>query len=319
VDIPVKEEMKGVRITVLMAVFNGSHYLGEAIESILNQTRGDFRFLIINDGSTEPVEDIIMSFGDPRIELHHQEHMGLPRTLNKGIGLCKGDYIARMDADDLSPPERLEAQAAELDDDENLDLIGCFFNVIDDYGKVLETREMPIDPLYRLWRLQFHNNYAHGSVMFRKSAVIAAGMYNESLTYAQDFDLWCRMSGPNNTKIIPRPLYCHRIRSDGRQTSVRHYRAQLANAASISNRSLLACNPDLPVDLCPDVRALYWKFERDTLSTECLSGMVKTFEGFCRRYGIADKERRRLERRLAQDTWEELQRVADTDSHSQKA
>ncbi len=150
----------------------------------------------------------------------------------------------------------------------------------------------------------------------RKQAVIAAGMYDESRTYAQDFDLWCRLSKPHNTRIMPRVLYAHRLRNDGQQVSVRHYSTQLAVAAEISNKCLIACNPALETELCRDIRALYWKFEREALPPDCVSSMIRTFEGFCRRFGIADKERRRLERQVAQDTWEELQRAQAGDSMS---
>lgn len=303
--------MSTPRITVLMSVYNGRRYLAEAIESILCQTRGDFEFLMIDDGSVEPVHDIIESFRDPRIRFLRQENQGLTCTLNRGLRLAQGDYVARMDADDVSYPERLEAQAAELDSDPSLELVGCYFNVIDDRSAVIESKELPLDSVYRLWRLQFHNNYAHGSVMLRRDAVARVGMYDESLACAQDFDLWCRLSRADNTKILPKVLYAHRIRSDGAQTSVRHYNAQLATAALISNRSLMACNPELEPEQCADVRALYWKFERECLPQESIDQVTRTFEGFCRRFGIADRERRRLARRFAQDTQEELERIRE--------
>jgi len=305
------------RITVLMSVYNGRRYLAEAMESILGQTRTDFEFLVIDDGSVEPVQDIIESFRDQRIRFHRQENQGLTRTLNRGLNLARGEYIARMDGDDVSHPERLEVQAAELDADPSLELIGCFFHVVDDRGAVIETKELPLDSVYRLWRLQFHNNYAHGSVMMRKDAVVRAGMYDEGLTCAQDFDLWCRLSHANNTKIVPKALYSHRIRSDGNQTSVRHYNTQLATAAFISNKSLMACNPELEPEQCVDIRALYWKFERECLPPDRLDSVMQTFEGFCRRFGLADKERRRLERQFAQDTQEEFERARGMDLFAQ--
>lgn len=311
--------MSKPRITVLMSVYNGRRYLAEAMESILRQTRSDFEFLIIDDGSVEPVAEIIESFEDPRIRFFRQENQGLTRTLNRGLRLARGQYIARMDADDVSYPERLEAQAAELDAAPSLDLVGCFFHVIDDRGAVIETKELPLDSVYRLWRLQFHNNYAHGSVMLRKDAVMRVGMYDEGLTCAQDFDLWCRLSRADNTKILPRTLYAHRIRSDGAQTSVRHYSAQLATAALISNRCLMACNPDLEPEQCADVRALYWKFEREHLPPDRIECVMQTFDGFCRRFGLADTERSRLERQFARDTTEELRRIAgEIDPYKQR-
>src|SRR3990170_6306785 len=100
-------------ITVLMSVYNGERFLREAIESILNQTYRDFEFLIINDGSTDSSREIILSYNDPRIRLIDNElNIGLTRSLNKGLRLARGKYIARQDADDISFRKRLEKQVA---------------------------------------------------------------------------------------------------------------------------------------------------------------------------------------------------------------
>ncbi|TNE70794.1 glycosyltransferase family 2 protein, partial [bacterium] len=102
-------------ITCLMSVYNGEEFLREAMDSILDQTYTNFEFLIINDGSTDDTVPIIESYDDPRIRLIHNEvNIGLTKSLNKGIGLAKGEYIARMDADDISLPERFERQIEVL-------------------------------------------------------------------------------------------------------------------------------------------------------------------------------------------------------------
>src|SRR5580698_9685158 len=103
------------KVTVLMPVYNGEKYIKEALESILQQTFIDFEFLIINDGSTDNSVSIIKSFNDNRIRLiHNEKNSGLVYSLNKGIGLSNGEYIARMDCDDVSIPERLEKQVGFL-------------------------------------------------------------------------------------------------------------------------------------------------------------------------------------------------------------
>ncbi len=168
--------MSHPKVTVLMSVFNDQGYLAQAVESILNQSFGDFEFLIIDDGSTEPLE-ALNSISDSRIVVHRQENIGLTRSLNKGIKLAVGEFIARMDADDVSEPQRLEAQIAELESHPQVDLVGSFFDIVDCEGRLIERKELITDPIYRLWRLQFHNNYGHGTVMFRKRAVADIGMY----------------------------------------------------------------------------------------------------------------------------------------------
>ncbi|MBN2301281.1 MAG: glycosyltransferase family 2 protein, partial [Lentisphaerae bacterium] len=95
------------KITVLMAVYNGERYVREAINSILGQTFADFEFLIINDGSTDHSRELISSYHDPRLRLIDNDHnLGLTKSLNRGIAAARGEYLARMDADDVSVPER---------------------------------------------------------------------------------------------------------------------------------------------------------------------------------------------------------------------
>jgi glycosyltransferase involved in cell wall biosynthesis len=103
------------KVTVLMPVFNVERYLQEAIESILNQTFSDFEFIIIHDPSTDITAEILQSFGDPRIKITNNEKiLGLIESLNTGLGIARGEYIARMDSDDISLPERLEKQVNYL-------------------------------------------------------------------------------------------------------------------------------------------------------------------------------------------------------------
>ncbi len=302
--------MQTPKVTVLMSVYNGRAHLVEAVESILSQDFMDFEFLIIDDGSPESFDDIISSFNDNRIVVIHHENMGLTRSLNKGLLLARGQYVARMDADDISEQGRLIIQASRLDARGNLDLVGCFFNVIDEQGTVIERKRPFIDPVYRLWRLQFHNNYGHGSVMMRKKSVIQAGMYDESFRYAQDFDLWSRLSRKENTEMIQEVLYSYRMVNKGEQSSVRNYDIQLANAMLISNRSLKSCNPALSDSDCSEIRALYWEFEFDGVSSEGLSLVPDTLTGFCERYGIRGREKADLFVQVASDAIAEMTRSA---------
>jgi len=305
-------DLKSPKVTVLMSVYNGQQYLAEAIESILGQTFQDFEFLIINDGSTEPVNQLIGSYNDDRIVLITQENLGLTRSLNKGLALARGSYVARMDSDDISLPTRLEAQVAEMDRDAKLALVGCFFDVVDEHGNLIERKELITDPVYRLWRLQFHNNYGHGSVMLRKEPIMAIGMYNESLRYAQDYDLWCRLSTKSNTKMIPEALYRYRMVTEGGQASVANLDVQLLNAVRISNRNLMACHPCLTETDCEEIRTLYWKLHRDCMSPKGIAALPPTLEGFCRRFNIEGHEKLSLIRRVVRDALDELDSIDST-------
>lgn len=302
--------MNHPKLTVLMTVHNGLNHLGSAISSILSQTYSDFEFLIINDGSTEPVHTIFQANHDSRMIIVDQANVGLTRSLNKGLAMAKGEYVARMDSDDLSLPGRLEAQVRAMDSNPGLDLIGSYFDVIDEHNNLAERKELIGDPCYRLWRLQFHNNYGHGSVMLRKSSVLEAGMYDESFQVTQDFDLWSRLSRKDNTMIIPAVLYRYRMIGHGKQASVMHYDAQLQNAVRISNRSLQACNPRLVDADCVHIRTLYWKFQLKHLSHKGIGLLIDTLEGFCTRFSLDSLEKRELVKRVCADVIKELEEDA---------
>ncbi|NHJ46179.1 MAG: glycosyltransferase family 2 protein, partial [Asgard group archaeon] len=122
-----------IKVTVLMSVFNGEKYLREAIDSVLHQTFTDFEFLIINDGSTDNSVEIINSYDDERIHLvHNEQNIGLAASLNKGINLARGEYIARMDCDDINHQTRLEKQVKFMDKNPDIGLLSSANRFIQD-------------------------------------------------------------------------------------------------------------------------------------------------------------------------------------------
>lgn len=199
-------------ITVLMSVYNGEKYLREAIESILNQTYKNFEFLIINDGSTDSSRDIILSYNDPRIQLvDNEQNIGLTRSLNKGLKLARGEYIARMDADDISMPERLGKEVAFLDQNKNVGLVGTYYLMINENGKALHTIKCLTEGGELKDKLLIGNQFGHGSVMFRAECIEKVGLYREEFKSAQDYDLWLRIADFFDVANIPEVLYNWRL------------------------------------------------------------------------------------------------------------
>ena len=203
-------EVQRPKVSVVMSVYNGEPYLREAIESILNQTFTDFEFLIINDGSTDSSRDIILSYNDPRIRpIDNEANLGLPVSLNKGIRLAKGEYIARQDADDVSLPERLELQASELDVHSSVGVVGCWWHGIDLDGRIFDKVTVPTEGQLLLQRMLRDglNPSPHGSMMMRKEIVHRVGDYDERFWFTQDFDLWLRMWPHTDFVVFPSFLY----------------------------------------------------------------------------------------------------------------
>lgn len=178
-------------ITVLMPVYNAEAYLREAIESILNQTFQDFEFLIIDDGSTDGSAAIVRSYTDPRIRfVQNEKNLGLTATLNRGTALASCELIARMDADDISYPERLEKQYRYFQHHPECVLLSnAIRNVSADKKK---TRAVFFNNDFIYYELIFTCKINTPTVMCKKSVLEAEGGY---LTrYSEDFNLWWRLS-----------------------------------------------------------------------------------------------------------------------------
>ena len=187
--------MQNSDVTVLLPVYNGERFLRKAIESILNQTFSDFELLIIDDGSSDSTLNIIQSYSDPRIRLfQNNKNLGLIATLNKGLSLAKGKYIARMDADDISHPSRLAKQFAYLSRHPEVGVLGAAVQIIDDNENTSDKLRFPTGHEVIRWHLCFSDPIVHPSVMIRRGFVNKVGGYNSDVLHTEDYDLWRRLS-----------------------------------------------------------------------------------------------------------------------------
>lgn len=175
-------------VSVLMPAYNASGYIEDAIESILGQSFRNFEFLIIDDGSTDSTVELIKRYSDSRIKLIQNEtNKGLIYTLNKGLDIAQGKYIARMDADDISKPERIEKQFTFLEANPAIDILGTAFNI-------LNTQYEIHHPIYNediRIKLLDDNAFAHPSVMMRTSALQKYNLYYKSeYKHVEDYQFW---------------------------------------------------------------------------------------------------------------------------------
>lgn len=192
------QEQFSPMISVIMGVYNGERFLREAIDSILGQTYGNFEFIICNDCSTDGSAEILQEYAtkDKRIKLLDNEHnLGLAATLNKCLGEARGTFIARMDSDDRSLPDRFDSQLKWLEKNPEVCALGCAVEFIDDNGNVFGTRTITSDRYYELSDAVRQSVLVHPSVMMRKESVMAVGGYssNKLTTRAEDYDLWCKL------------------------------------------------------------------------------------------------------------------------------
>jgi glycosyltransferase involved in cell wall biosynthesis len=179
-----------------MPVFNGQDYLKEAVESILNQTYRDFEFLLLDDGSTDSSLALLRQYAeqDSRIRLITRENKGLTVTLNELLSYARGEFVARMDADDISMPDRFERQVSFLNENHKVLCVGGAYQLIDGAGRYLTTLMLPqTDAEIQALNLEGHCSLAHPSVMMRTAPLKSIGGYDENCDTAEDFDLWLRL------------------------------------------------------------------------------------------------------------------------------
>ncbi len=183
-------------VSVIMPVYNGERFLCEAVDSILSQTFRDFEFIVIDDGSADNTPAILRQYcrKDGRIIwLRKSKNEGIVAALNSGLDHARGKYIARMDADDISLPERLEKQVRYLESNLGTGVLGSSAQIIDQQGKPLFVVRFPETHALILWSLHFHCPIIHPTVMARRDFFLRAGGYRSSWPHAEDYDLWARM------------------------------------------------------------------------------------------------------------------------------
>jgi glycosyltransferase involved in cell wall biosynthesis len=206
-------------ISVVMTVFNSEKYLAQAINSILTQTHLEFEFIIVNDGSTDRSLEILQQFAarDKRIQLISRGNTGVAAALNDGLACARGEYIGRMDSDDISLPTRLETQLAFMREHPECIAASC--------------RELTIDP--EGWPIRilpcllsheeidsFHLKGLGGglsgpSAFIRRASIVAVGGYRAEYLLAEDYDLWLRLAEIGRLANLPDLLFCYREHASG--------------------------------------------------------------------------------------------------------
>jgi len=289
--------MKNPQVTVLMPVYNGEKYLKEAIGSILNQTFKNFEFLIINDGSTDKSVKIIESYNDNRIKLiHNSQNFKIIKTLNRGIGLAKGKYLARMDCDDISLPGRLEKQFHYLENHPEVGVCGTAFKVIDDNGRDVSVVKFPKTSAVIQWLLFFSNPLAHPTVMMNTSLVKKIGGYRPEALHCEDYDLWFRLTESSKIINLEEVLLC--LRKHNKNISALFFKDQQDHVAEISQKIISAqLKENMPLS---DIRQVIFKENRSldqTINTYRI--IYKLFQSYIKSKILSKEELRLIKKDVA--------------------
>jgi len=227
-------------ISVIMSVYKPNQkHLDEAINSILNQTYKDFEFIIINDGGEFTLPD------DQRIRvINNEKNIGLTKSLNFALDIAQGEYIARMDADDISYPKRLEEQVKFLDEHPDYILVGTWAEIIDEQGNVKREVKHPCENDVIQRELIKYNPFFHSSIMFRRGL-----RYNENFRYAQDYELYFRLTrgwDDGKMKLANLPLFLQQYRETSNSITSQKNREQIGYVIIAKIRAFLDNGYTLP-------------------------------------------------------------------------
>ena len=196
------------RVSVLMAVYNGQDYLRQALDSVLSQTFAAWELIVVDDGSADATPAILADYAErePRLRVVAQANSGQTRALNVGLGLARGEYIARLDADDVMRPQRLARQVVYMDAHPEVVLLGTAAELIDERGQPFCTYTLPTGDT-RLRHLLIQDNpFVHPSVIMQSSAIGVVRGYNERVQICQDYDLWIRLAQVGRLQNLLEPL-----------------------------------------------------------------------------------------------------------------
>lgn len=214
-------------LSVVMAVKNGLPFLKEAAESILAQTYKDFEFIIIDDASSDDSLVYLKGLKDKRIKvIKNKKNLGLAASLNIGLKAAKGEYIARMDADDISLPQRFEKQINFFKAHKDYILVGAQVMWMDKNNKLISGFDVPLKDEDIRKKLIIRNQFHHAAVMFRKNDIEKIGSYRNNLDGIEDYDLWFRVIKKGKVANLPERLVKRRIHQKA-LTQKNHFKTEL--------------------------------------------------------------------------------------------
>lgn len=264
-------------ISVLMPVYNGENYLKEAIDSILTQSISDFEFIIIDDGSTDKSIEIVQSYHDTRIKFfQNKKNTGIALTLNRGLALASGKYIARMDQDDISLPNRLAEQYNFMQKNPDVILSGAFAEKIGADGAHLGLILVPDNDKSLRTILFFDSCFVHPLVFFDRVKALSVGGYSEPDHEAEDYGLWVKMAGVGKLANLNKILL--KYRWSGENISIRKHSSQQATVCRISYWAINSVIGGKLTEGCYKQFWYYWKNREGTINLKTVKELMPLWD-----------------------------------------
>ncbi len=252
--------MVNVKVTILMAVFNGGKYLDLAVNSLLKQDYKDVEVLIIDDCSTDGSIERIANHQHGRVRIHRNvRNIGQTASLNAGLLLAHGEFIARMDADDIAYPEWISQLMMYIEDNPSCAMASCHAVVIDEHGAIVKKLRSPMSEDEILLKSLFASPFNHVGCLMRRKVIIDAGSYDTSLKIAADYDLWSRILRAGQYFMVNRPQVGVAVRAHSSSvTAVNLGGKDIPEVCKIMNDNI---KHFAGLSLSADQLQLWWKYK----------------------------------------------------------
>jgi glycosyltransferase involved in cell wall biosynthesis/GT2 family glycosyltransferase len=232
-------------VSVILAAHDAERFLRPALQSVLRQTLQDLELLVVDDGSTDATPDVLASFDDPRLVVHrNDERLGLAASLNLALDRARGRYVARLDADDIGLPQRLERQVARIRSTPRPVILGTSVCAVDDVGRPGTVHAMPATPLAVRWHLLFSSPFFHPTVLLDRAVLEREALrYDPRFLESEDYDLWTRLLTIGDGANLVEPLVLYRVHPH--QASQRRRDLQRSFQLEIARREIARVAPEL--------------------------------------------------------------------------
>ncbi len=209
----VQQQAEPPLVSVLMAAYNAEAFIRSALDSLLEQTLRDIEVIVVDDASTDATAGIVEASDDPRVRLIRLPvNRGVATARNAALQAARGRFVAIMDADDRSRPQRLHVQSDILLDHPDIDVLGSQIAIVDEEGRILARRRYPLDHETIVRALPRWNPIAHPTVLARREVLLDAGGYDPSFEATEDYDLWSRLArGGRRFGNVPHTLVDYRL------------------------------------------------------------------------------------------------------------
>jgi|688.fasta_scaffold102940_4 glycosyltransferase involved in cell wall biosynthesis len=220
-------------ISVVLPVYNCKEYINDSVQSILQQNYKNFELIIVDDGSDDGTSDILNNFKDKRIRLYKNKcNRGLIYSLNKALNKSKGQFIARMDADDISEINRFQKQINYFNKNKEISVVGSAVKLIDSSNQNFSFFYYPLTDVSIKWSMLFCCPISHPSVMIKSSVIKKSRGYNLEAKFAEDYDLWFRLI-KKNIKFANLPMPLIKLRKHSQNVSITNFSEHFFNASKV--------------------------------------------------------------------------------------